>query len=69
MKREYGMCIRAGNNSSGEKNKSLLPTVEFFIVIWCIQGPNVGRENEIKSKFFFFFKTFFVEWDECELKQ
>lgn len=47
---ESGMCIRAGSNSSGEKNNSLLPPAEFFIVMWCIQGPIVGRGNEIEAE-------------------
>lgn len=51
MRCDSGMCIRAGNNLSREKNKRLLPTAEFFIVMWCNQGPNVERGNEIQSKF------------------
>lgn len=45
-----GMCIRAGNNSSVQKNRSLLPTAEFFIVMWCIQGPNVERGNKTETE-------------------
>lgn len=59
VRREYGMCISAGNNSSGEKNSSHFPSAEFFIVMWCIQGPNKGTGNETDTweVFFFLFKT------------
>lgn len=50
------MCIRTGNNSSEEKNNSLLPTAEFFIVMWCIQEANVGRGNETDTGEVFFFQ-------------
>lgn len=51
VKLECGMCIRVGNNlSGGKKNKRLLPTAEFFIFMWCIQGLNAGRGNETKTK-------------------
>lgn len=64
VRRECGMCIKAGNNSSAKwEGQEPFTYCWIFIDTWCIQGPNLGRENEIQRKFSLFFsrrRIFFV---------